>query len=170
MKKTDNKNKVIPSPLILGGMIFSAIFLIGVFVFFICVPSDIETDLWIYIVAGVILLGGSLLIFFLGARRFLSIVVIDENGISRAFLDRFFKLSMKWDEIYEFSYFESGLPFLIISKTKSIQGMSYWKITKIKDLIQIQLSQKNYDKIKQYIKQPIVGLTEAKMAQLKLKK
>ncbi len=113
--------------------------------------------------------GGPIVIFISGARRGFSVITISEEGISRCLFGKFCKLTMKWDEIYEISYFESGMAFLIFSQTKSIQGLSYWKITKIKNLIQIQLTQKNYDAVKQYIQQPIKGLTDAKMKQLKLK-
>lgn len=169
MKKNGNSYRIVPSSFLLCALVFEEFFLVGVFFLVVFLPSSIKTSLWVYICSGVLLIGGALLLLLLGMRRFLVVVTIDENGISRAAFKKFYKLTMVWDEIYEIRYFESGLPFLLFSQTKSTQGLSYWKITKIKNLIQIQLTQKNYDLVKQYIKQPILGLTDAKKAQLKLR-
>ncbi len=128
-----------------------------------------KNELWLLIALGIFCVGCSIVILICAPRRFFSVITISEDGISRCLFSKFFKLSMKWDEIYEISYFESGMAFLMFSQTKSIKGMSYGKIAKIKNFIQLQLTQKNYDAVKQYIQQPIIGLTEEKKRQLKLK-
>ncbi len=160
--------KTVMSPLLLGVVVTTILLLIGCNLFFALYPYNrLSTEM--LVVASLLSGGGALLLIVLGARRGFSVITISEEGISRCLFGKFCKLSMKWDEIYEISYFESGMAFLIFSQTKSIQGLSYWKITKIKNLIQIQLTQKNYDFIKQYIQQPIKGLTDKKLAKLKLK-
>ena len=164
--------KTVMSPLLLSISIITIVLSTCVFLFLTLFPpalTQMKKALGVWITSGLLFLGGPIVILISTARRCFSVITISEKGISRVAFGVFFKLSMKWDEIYEISYFESGMPFLIFSQTKSIQGLSYWKITKIKNLIQLQLTQKNYDVVKQYIQQPIIGLTEEKMGQLKLK-
>lgn len=164
-----NTRRTVASPLLLITMIITILSLIGFNLFFALYPYD-RLSTTLMIVASLVCSGGSLLLFILGARRFFTIIQIDENGISRSLFGKLCRLNMKWNEIYEISYFESGMAFLIFSQTRSIQGLTYWKITKIKNLIQIQLTKKNYDFVKQFIQQPIKGLTEDKIKQLKLEK
>ncbi len=150
------------SPLLLCISIVTIVLSISVFLFLCLYPpawAQMKNVLWLLIALGIFFIGGPIVIFISGARRGFSVITISEEGISRCLFGKFCKLTMKWDEIYEISYFESGMAFLIFSQTKSIQGLSYWKITKIKNLIQIQLTQKNYDAVKQYIQQPIIRVT-----------
>lgn len=164
--------KTVTSPLLLGVIIATMVLGMGMFMFLCLYPPawvQMRNALWLLVALGIFYIGCFIVILIYAPRRFFSIITISEDGISRSLFGKFCKLSMKWDEIYEISYFESSMIFLMFSQTKSINGMSYGKITKIKDLIQLQLTQKNYDAIKQYIKQPIIGLTDTKKAQLKLK-
>lgn len=168
---------MVASPILLAVIIAVIIISLSIFLFLLLYPPAVtqfkdegNLGIVILIVSSIFLVWFPIIIIITGVRRFFSVIQIDEDGISRSFLRKFCRLSMKWDEIYEISYFESGMTFLMFSQTRSIQGLSYWKITKIKDLIQIQLTQKNYDFVKQFIKQPIKGLTDEKMKQLKLKK
>lgn len=172
MKKIDNKYRIIPSPFVFGGIIFMDILCLSVFLFVICMPHGIEQcneHIWYWFALITMLIVFPLLCSILSARRFLAVFQFDETGISRSVFGKFYKLTMKWDEIAEISYFESLRPFLMFSKTVSIKGMSYRRIGKIKDLIQIELSPKRYDVVKQFIVKPINGLTEAQKAKLKLK-
>lgn len=168
-----NTRRLFASQVLFVSLIISIIISFALFVFivvYLSIFSELENNIGVLVFASLCFVGGPILLFFTIARRFCSVIQMDEDGISRSVFGKFCKLSMKWDEIYEISYFESGMAFLLFSKKRSVQGMSYWKITGIKDLIQIQLTQKNYDFVKQYIQQPIIGLTDAKMSQLKLKK
>lgn len=167
--KSKNIRRTIASPLLFIGIILTILLLIGCNLFFVLYPYN-RMGIIMLVSATFLCSGGALLIFISSFRRFFSVIRIDEYGLSRSVFGKLCKLSMNWDEIYEISYFESVLPFIIISKTQSIQGLSYWKITKIKDTIQIQLTQKNYNFIKQFIKQPVIGLTDEKIQQIKLEK
>ena len=168
--------KTVASVLLLGGIIFSMLIFPCMFLFLTFFPPAREqmtysiANIVLYCIWGILAILYPLLLYILCARRFFAVITINEEGISRAVFGRFYKLTLKWDEIYEISYFESLMPFILFSQTKSVQGMSYNQITKIKNLIQIQLTQKNYDVIKQYVKQPIIGLTDAKLKHLRLKK
>lgn len=169
MKKV---RKTVASPILLSGVvIFIFILPLCCFLFFVLYPygrERITVTIWIIII--VLFIGFPIILFLGNARKLFTIITMDEKGISRSLFGTFFKLSMKWEEIYEISYYESLIPFIMFSETKSLRGITYKGTGKIKNLIQLQLTQKNYDFIKQYIKQPIIGLTDAKMAQLKLKK
>ncbi len=169
-----NIRRIVASPLLLIVSCICIVVGFSLFLFFVLYPpciSQMKEHIWLLVAIGILTVVFPIIgLVHVGVRRFFTVIQMDEEGISRSLFGRFCKLSMKWNEIYEISYFESGMAFLIFSQTKSIQGLSYWKICNIKNLIQIQLTQKNYDFIKQYIQQPIKGLTDAKLAQLKIKK
>ena len=155
------------------GVTVGMLMAITIFLFVVLYPpnvSQLRDHIGVLFVAAIFCIVFPVLIFFINARKLFTIIKIDENGISRSLFGKFFKLSMKWDEIYEISYYESVLPFLMFSQTKSLKGISYNGTAKIKNLIQLQLTRKNYNFIKQYIKQPIVGLTDDKIKRLKLDK
>jgi len=81
----------------------------------------------------------------------------------------FVSKQMKWDNIAEIRYYERGIPFIFVSKTLSLENKIYDYIIKQKDVLQIQLNKKVYNALMKYIQQPIIGLTEEKLTELKLK-
>ena len=163
--------KTVNSPLLLGVIIATLVLGLGMLMFLYLYPparAQMMNAIGLQIALDIFCIGCSIIILIYAPRRFFSIITISKDGISRSLFGKFFKLSMKWDGIYEISYFESGMGFMMFSQTKSIKGMSYGKIAKIKDLIQLQLTKKNYDAVKQYIQQPIIGLSEEIKRRLKL--
>lgn len=141
---------------------------IAFFVILFFLPTDGASVY--YVLIGIILIGLPLLAMFLCMRRFLSVIEINDEGVSRVAFKKFYKLSIKWGELKEVRYFESILPFLMFSKTQSLCGLSYDQMIKIKDCIQIQLNRKNYKVIKRYFDKQISGLTSEKIKALKLEK
>ncbi len=96
-------------------------------------------------------------------------VRIDESGIKRLIFGFIKSTEMKWDNIAEIRYYERGIPFIFVSKTLSLENKIYDYIIKQKDVLQIQLNKKVYNALMKYIQQPIIGLTEEKLTELKLK-
>lgn len=101
-----------------------------------------------------------ILILVLGARSIFSIITIDEFGVHRSFLGRFFKLNISWDEMKEVFFINGLAQYIWFSKTETLSTINYWKRHKVKDTIPISISKKRLAVIKQYIKQPIVGLED----------
>lgn len=78
---------------------------------------------------------------------------------------------MTWDEIADIAFSQFLLTpygYLWFSKTKKISYISMERRYKVKDAIMISLNKKRYAVIKQYIKQPITGLSEETAKALKL--
>lgn len=121
----------------------------------------------IFILWTVIVCGSSIAILVMLAKPMLSIIQIDETGISRAFLGRFWKLHIPWDEMAEARFFISVSYQMIFSKTKKLANIPRGRWYKVKDVIFIGLlSKKRYAVIAQYLQQPIVGMPDKIKAQL----
>lgn len=114
--------------------------------------------------------GLSVVILCLIAKPLLSVVRIDETGVSRAFLSRFWKLHISWEEMVEARYFISITGQIIFSKTKSLNYIPLSKWHKIKDIIFLGLSKKRYRVIKQYLQQPILCMPEEVKARFERRK
>ncbi|MCH5162464.1 MAG: hypothetical protein J1G38_03120 [Clostridiales bacterium] len=93
-------------------------------------------------------------------KPLLSIIQIDETGISRSFLGRFWKLHISWDEMTEARYFVQVSEQMIFSKTKKLSNIPRLKWHKEKDVIFMGFSKKRYKVIEQYLQQPIVGMPD----------
>ena len=95
------------------------------------------------------------------SRQYLSLITIDETGISRSFLGRFHKLHISWDDMREACYKFNMLGWLFFSKTKKMSEIPFHETWKTKDYIHISLSKKRYNLIMQYLQQPIVDMPES---------
>lgn len=104
--------------------------------------------------------GLSVALILTGARRIFSIITIDEYGISRSFLGKYYKLHISWDDMTEICYKENVWPFLFFSKTKKLSEMEYNKAIKVKDAIQLSFSKKRYKIISHFTRQPIIGMPD----------
>ncbi len=110
--------------------------------------------------------GLSIAILIMMAKPLLSIVQIDETGISRAFLGRFWKLHISWDELAEARYYIRVSQQMIFSKTQSLGVIPMLKWQKLKDVIFIGFSKRRFKVIKHYIQQPIVGMSQKMLERL----
>ena len=105
--------------------------------------------------------GATILYVCLGARQYLSLITIDETGISRSFLGIFHKLHIPWDDMREACYKFNMLGWLFFSKTKKMSEIPFHETWKTKDYIHISLSKKRYNLIMQYLQQPIIDMPES---------
>lgn len=167
MSKKNGKYKTVGSYFILITMISGSLLGIALFLFLVLYPSNVKTSIWAYVGIAAIGVVPLPVLSICLARRIFTIIVIDENGISRSLFGKFYKLTMSWDEIHEICYQERVFPFLIFSKTQSVHGLSDSKRNKIKDMIMLQLTVKNSRIVRQYIKQPVVGMSEQSLAALR---
>lgn len=159
------KINILCSPILALGILVSLLSLWG-FYFFLIIYEPIRISLItkhipLFIIMTII--GGfapPICILFVYARKYLSIITIDETGISRRFLWKFYKLHISWDEITEVYYFSAIAQFLVFSKNKKVSVMTYNKMRLEKDTIELTLSKKRYEVIKQYLQQPIINLPE----------
>ena len=116
-----------------------------------------------------------LLLLTFGARECFSVIRIDKSGVKLLAYGFIKLIEMNWDDIAEIRYHEklaspfvkAFLPFVLISKTKSLSGKTLYYAEKQKDILQIQMNKKIYDIICNYAMQPIEGLTEEKLTELK---
>lgn len=92
------------------------------------------------------------------AKPLLSIIQIDETGISRAFLGKFWKLHISWDNMAEARFFTQVSNQMVFSKTKKLGAIPMIKWHKEKDIIFVGFSKKRYEVISQYLQQPMVGI------------
>ncbi len=168
-----NKVRIFCSPTFLIITVFTMIvswgFLIFLFAFEPC-RSGLLAEIHLLVLYSLIFGTYPIIAFFLSVRRILSRITIDETGISRSFLGRFYKLHISWDDMAEVFFIDSLVEYLMFSKTKQISRMSYWKASMVKDAIQITLSKKRYAVIKQYLQQPIVGMSDKVKARLEQEK
>ncbi|MDE5562566.1 MAG: hypothetical protein K2J01_03360 [Clostridiales bacterium] len=94
------------------------------------------------------------------AKPLLSIIHIDETGISRAFLGKFWKLHISWDDMAEARFYTAVSNQMVFSKTKELGAIPMSKWYKEKDIIFVGFSKKRYEVISQYLQQPIVGMPD----------
>lgn len=102
--------------------------------------------------------GLTIAILVLMAKPLLSIIQIDENGISRAFLGKFWKLHISWYDMAEARFFTSVSNQMVFSKTKKLGAIPMSKWQKEKDVIFVGFSKKRYKVISQYLQQPMAGI------------
>ena len=170
-KKTDAVT-ILPSLIMTIGTLlaFSLTVGIGIFVLIydLVEPGKKQLDILSWCI--ICLMSGvyPIALILVSSRRGLSLIKIDKNGIRRLVFGFIKSVEMQWDNIAEIRYYERGLPFIIISKTQHLEGKSYNRIVMRRDVIQIQLNKKAYEAITKYIQQPIIGLTEEKLTELKL--
>ncbi len=120
-------------------------------------PTEIYDHILLVICAGVL---PTLVIIFAIPRGVFSVVTINEKGAKRSFCGRFLKTEMSWAEMAEVRYYWRILPTVFFSKTVTLDGMTYEKIIKRKDVIQLALSQKVLNAIKQFTDKEIINLPE----------
>ncbi|MDE7405499.1 MAG: hypothetical protein K2M89_01320 [Clostridiales bacterium] len=92
------------------------------------------------------------------AKPLLSIINIDETGVSRAFLGKFWKLHISWDDMAEARFYTAVSNQMVFSKTKKLGAIPMGKWHKEKDIIFVGFSKKRYEVISLYLQQSMVGM------------
>lgn len=108
--------------------------------------------------------------FFFTARRWFTLLVIDEKGLTTSLFHFFYKKRISWDNVTQILYYERLAPFVFITYGEPITNLTYEEIIKRKDIFQISLTAKAYNVLKLYSNQPILDLTQEKIDFLKLEK
>lgn len=98
--------------------------------------------------------------FIITARRWFTLLEIDEKGIKTSLFHFFYRKRISWDELKEIRYYERISPFLFFSKNVSLEGMAYDDIIKRKDVIQASLTLELYRAIRENTDKQIVNLSE----------
>lgn len=162
--------KTLASPILTGCIVGALVADVCILMFFLLYPWKEDIDFWGWFIISFFCILLPILLLLFSSRRFFSVITIDETGIKRSCFKLFWKLDMLWDGIKEIIYYERLAPFIMFSKSESIQGWDYDDMIKRKDILQIQLTAKVYSVLMQYVQQPIVGLTDEVVAKLKLNK
>ena len=108
--------------------------------------------------------------FAITARRWFTVLSLDEKGVKTSLFHFFYRKQMAWEEIAEVRYYERIIPFVLISQNESLLGLEYGEIIKRKDVLQVSLNQKVYKVIGKYYSRPIIGLDDKSINDLKLEK
>lgn len=170
-KDTPKKIKIFASPTVTVGSLFAWLCGLGIIIFILSYEPARTDNIYATIILVALLSIFSIGLTIEGPRTFLAMITIDENGVTKSFLGRFCKVQMTWEEIADIAFSQFLLTpygFLWFSKTIKISYVSMERRYKVKDSIAIVLNKKRYAVIKQYIKQPITGLSEETAKTLKL--
>ena len=150
-------------PIITISILIMVIFLLALYIFTVVYEPSREGAMEhvpVFIIWTLVACGVSICILVMMAKPLLSIIHIDETGVSRAFLGRFWKLHIAWQDLAEARYFISVSEQMAFSKTKKLEYIQRNKWYKEKDIIFIGFSKKRYEVISQYLQQPIVGMPD----------
>lgn len=151
MKK---KYKFLTSLIMLVGISLGMLMSYSIFVILLCNASDLSVGLWIGGIFGTIIL--PTIIPFTNGNRFLTVVILDEKGVTQK-LFGFIKLRViTWEELLEIRLAMYMGPWIFFSK-RPINNMFYDDIVKRKDVIQIGYSPKLIDAIREYTDKEIFG-------------
>ena len=172
-RKVPRKIRILVSPILAIGGVLGWLSGLGIIIFVLSFAPARDANIFLTVLLVGML---SVLVIILpisGARSLFPIITIDETGVSRSFLGIFCKLHISWDEMADVAFTPNLLyvnGVIWFSKTRKISEIDPFKRYKVKDAIAISLYKKRYAVIKQYIKQPIVGLTEEFILMSKLDK
>ncbi len=158
---TKKEIRIFCSPTLLIGILFIILLSWGLLIFFLAYePSRVGllSSIPCFIILVLILGVCPIFIILASMRCYFSIITIDETGISRAFLGKFFKLKMAWNEIADIRYYTTLIGYFVFSKTKYLCEIPSSKWYRIKDTVFFTVSKKRYNVIKQYLQQPIFGI------------
>ncbi len=170
-KDTPKKIKIFASLPMTVGSLFAWLCGLGIMVFWLSYSPARNASIPLTIILVLLLAPGVILIPILGASTLFATITIDITGVTKSFLGKFCKVQMTWDEIADIAFSQFLLTpygYLWFSKTIKISYVSMERRYKVKDSIAIVLNKKRYAVIKQYIKQPITGLSEETAKALKL--
>lgn len=102
----------------------------------------------------------TLLIILAIPRGVFSIVTISDKGVKRTLFAGLLKREMTWEEMTEMRYYPRIFPFVFFSKTTCLEGLTYEKMYRKKDVIQVALSKKVYNAISRFTDKEIIALPE----------
>ncbi len=154
--------KVVPSMFWLIGSIVLIISLYSIFIFSYAYPPARPDEIFDHILL-IFCTGVLPTVIFVTAipRGIFSVVTISERGVRRTLFMGRFKLEMSWEEMAEMRYYPRLLPFVFFSKTCTLDGMYYDKIIKRRDVIQVTLTKKVLQAIRQNTTREIINLPES---------
>lgn len=158
MKKTV---KALMSIYVMVGTLFIVIAAYTILIFTYVYPPARPTEIYDHVLfvlcSGVI---PTLIIILAIPRGIFSVVTISEMGVKRTLFAKLCKREIRWEEMSEIRYYPRIMPFVFFVKNGSLEGLSYESIIKRKDVIQVALSKKVYNAIKQFTDKEIVNLPE----------
>jgi len=99
------------------------------------------------------------IIFIFYIHRGASIIEISKTGIKKSLFKMFYKREIMWEEITEMRIINRVNAWLFVSKVP-MGNYSYEQLVKKKDTIQMTMSKKLYDAIRQYTSKEIIGIAE----------
>ena len=139
------------------GISFAMLMSYSILVFVICYnqayPQNMSTGAWIrYVLFTVIL---PTIIPFTNANRFLTVVILDEKGVTQKIFGLIKLRAISWDEMYEIRLGKYMGGWIFFSK-RPINNLFYDDIVKRKDVIQIGYSQKLEAAIKEFTDKEII--------------
>ena len=139
------------------GISFAMLMPYSIFVFVICYnqayPQNMSTGVWVVFVFFTVI--WPTIIPFTNANRFLTVVILDENGVTQKLFGFIRIRRIRWDEISEIRLGKYMGGWIFFSK-RPINNLFYDDIVKRKDVIQIGYSQKLEAAIKEYTDKEIV--------------
>ncbi|MCL2522788.1 MAG: hypothetical protein FWE36_08030 [Erysipelotrichales bacterium] len=99
------------------------------------------------------------LAFITGAHRGFSIIEFSEKGVKKSLFKIFNRIEITWENVHELRYYSSGISWIFLSKIP-LDNMSFNQvIRKKKEVIIIQLSDKNYEILRKYTNKEIINLS-----------
>ena len=135
------------------GISFAMLMSYSIFVILLCNASDLSVGLWIGSIFGTIIL--PTIIPFTNANRFLTVVILDEKGVTQKIFGLIKLRAISWDEMYEIRLGKYMGGWIFFSK-RPINNLFYDDIVKRKDVIQIGYSQKLEAAIKEFTDKEII--------------
>ena len=122
-------------------------------IFYVCARESLTLWSWIIDIFFMVIL--PTIIPFTNDNRFLTVVILDKNGVTQK-LFGFIKLrAISWEEMYEIRLGKYMGGWIFFSK-RPINNLFYDDIVKRKDVIQIGYSQKLEAAIKEYTDREII--------------
>jgi hypothetical protein len=98
-------------------------------------------------------------IFIFYIHRGASVIEISRTGIKKSLFKIFYRREIKWEELTEMRIIHRVNAWLFASKV-SMKNYSYEELVKRKDTIQMTMSKKLYEIIREYTSQEINGIEE----------
>ena len=167
------KTKFFASVPMMAGMIFMLVMCFSLFLFCVVfqpIRVQIFEKIFRFLIICFFLVFSPVLAFAMTARRWFTVLSLDDKGVKTSLFHFFYRKQMAWEEIAEVRYYERIIPFVLISQNESLLGLEYGEIIKRKDVLQVSLNQKVYKVISKYYSRPIIGLEDKSINDLKLEK
>jgi hypothetical protein len=166
-KKMNRKTKFIESPFLAIGYTWLLLMGYGIIYFAYLSPFSAAKngeELSLFTHFTILFFSGILptIIFIFYIHRGASVIELSKTGIKKSLFKIFYRREIKWEELTEMRIIHRVNVWLFVSKV-SMKNYSYEQLVKRKDTIQMTMSKKLYDTIRQYTSQEIIGIEEDSM-------